>query len=77
VRLHRLTGGWPFYVHAVACRARQIARAGDHHLTDQTVDLAFRHGLIGRAASVDQYCRYLLDTALRSNVLHETGLTLE
>ena len=27
-RLHRLTGGWPFYVHAVAARARSIALAG-------------------------------------------------
>jgi hypothetical protein len=67
VRLHRLTGGWPFYVHAVASRARQIARAGNRRITDQTIDLAFRLELVGRAAGIGQYCRYLLDTALRTD----------
>lgn len=71
VRLHRLTGGWPFYVHAVAARARQLARAADGRITDDAIDLAFRQELIGRAAAVGQYCRYLLDTALRTDA---TGL---
>ncbi|MGH2355267.1 MAG: hypothetical protein ACRDJN_26960, partial [Chloroflexota bacterium] len=67
VRLHRLTGGWPFYVHAVAARARQLARTGGGRVTDDTIDLAFRHELLGRAAALGQYCRYLLDAALRTD----------
>ncbi len=67
VRLQRLTGGWPFYVHAVASRARQISRAGDRRIAYQTIDLAFWQELVGRAAAVGQHCRYLLDTAQRTD----------
>src|SRR5262249_58343221 len=39
-RLHRLTGGWPFYVHAVAARARSLALAGRGMITPDIVDVA-------------------------------------
>jgi hypothetical protein len=63
-RLHRLTGGWPFYVHAVAARARTIALAGRGSITPDGVDLAFQQELIGRGGSVALHCQYLLRTAL-------------
>lgn len=66
VRLHRLTGGWPFYVRAVALRAGQMARGADGRITPDTVDLAFLREVIGRTEDLGQHCRYLLDTALRT-----------
>ncbi|MBA2240203.1 MAG: ATP-binding protein [Solirubrobacterales bacterium] len=73
-RLHRLTGGWPFYAQAVAARAGQLARERGGVVTDDLVDDAFWHELIGRAAAVGQQCRYLLDTALRSDVGSGNGI---
>lgn len=73
-RLHRLTGGWPFYAQAVAERAAQMARARGQPVTDDVVDDAFRHELVGRAAAVGQQCRYLLDAALRSDVAGGDGM---
>lgn len=67
VRLHRLTGGWPFYVQAVAARADQIARAAEQPIQPATIDIAFQHELIGRGGNVGQQCRYLLETALRTD----------
>lgn len=67
VRLHRLTGGWPFYSHAVAARAAQIARAADGRITPDMVDLAFYQEVVGRVANIGQNCRYLLETALRTD----------
>jgi hypothetical protein len=67
-RLHRLSGGWPFYVQAVAARATQMARVRGEALTADVVDDAFWHELVGRAAALGQQCRYLLDTALRGEV---------
>jgi hypothetical protein len=66
-RLHRLSGGWPFYVQAVAARAGQLARAAHGRITADVVDLAFQHELLGRAALLGQQCRYLLETALRTD----------
>jgi len=67
VRLHRLTGGWPFYVQAVAARTSQLARGSNEAVTAELVDEAFWYELIGRAAAVGQQCRYLLDAALRGD----------
>lgn len=66
-RLQKLTGGWPFYVQSIAARGRQLARAADGRLSADLIDLAFRQELIGRAAALGQYCRYLLDAALRTD----------
>ncbi len=66
-RLHKLTGGWPFYAHAVAARAAQIARAADGRITPDTIDIAFYQEVTGRVANIGQNCRYLLETALRTD----------
>jgi hypothetical protein len=73
-RLHRLTGGWPFYVQAVAARAAQLTRARGQPLTAELIDDAFWQELVGRAAAVGQQCRYLLDTALRSELAGGDGM---
>ena len=65
VRLHRLTGGWPFYVRAVALRSAQMARGADHIVSPDTVDLAFLREVVGRTEDLGQHCRYLYETALR------------
>jgi AAA+ ATPase superfamily predicted ATPase len=65
VRLHKLTGGWPFYVRAVAMRAAQMAHGADGRITPDTVDLAFLHEVIGRAHAIGLHCSYLLETAVR------------
>lgn len=43
-------------------------------MTADLVDEAFWHELVGRAAAVGQQCRYLLDTALRSEGAGGNGL---
>lgn len=73
-RLHRLTGGWPFYVQAVAARAGQLARARGQPVRPDLIDGAFWHELVGRAAAVGQQCRYLLETALHTDVARGDGL---
>jgi hypothetical protein len=65
-RLHRLTGGWPFYVHAVAARARSIALAGRGMITPDIVDVAFQQEVIGRGGNISLHCQYLLRTALET-----------
>jgi hypothetical protein len=67
VRLHRLTGGWPFYVHAVAVRARAVALAGPDVITPDLVDIAFQQELIGRGGNVSLHCQYLLQTATETD----------
>jgi AAA+ ATPase superfamily predicted ATPase len=67
VRLHRYTGGWPYYSHAVAMRAAQLSRASDGQITPDTIDVAFSEELIGRVTNIGQNCRYLLDIALRTD----------
>ena len=66
VRLHKLTGGWPFYIRAVSLRAAQLARGADRRITPDTVDVAFLREVIGRTEDLGQHCRYLLDTVLRA-----------
>jgi hypothetical protein len=67
VRLHRLAGGWPFYVHAVAVRARALALAGPDVITPDLVDIAFQQELIGRGGNLSLHCRYLLQTATETD----------
>ncbi len=67
VRLQRLAGGWPFYVQAIAARARELAEAFDNRVTSDLVDLAFQREIFGRSANVGQNCRYLLEAATRTD----------
>lgn len=67
VRLHRLSAGWPFYVHAVAVRARALALAGPEVVTSDLVDLAFQQEMIGRGGNVSLHCQYLLHTATETD----------
>lgn len=67
IRLHRLTGGWPFSVHAVAVRARTIGLAGPGVITPDVVDVAFQQELIGRGGNISLHCQYLLRTALETD----------
>lgn len=67
VRLHRLTGGWPFYVHAVAVRVRALALSGPDVITPDLVDIAFQQELIGRGGNVSLHCQYLLRTATETD----------
>ena len=64
-RLHRLTGGWPFYVHAVAVRARALA--GPEVITSDLVDTAFQQELIGRGGNIALHCQYVLRTATETD----------
>lgn len=66
VRLYKLSGGWPLYVHAIAQRARQIARAGTNQVTPDIIDIAFQEELFGRGTSIGQHCVYLRKTATES-----------
>lgn len=66
-RLHHLTGGWPFYVHAVAARARTITLTGPGVITPDVVDIAFQQELIGRGGNIALHCQYLLRTALETD----------
>lgn len=66
VRLQKLSGGWPFYVQAVALRARELAEASDGRVTPDLIDLAFQREIFGRNANIGQNCRYLLETATRT-----------
>jgi len=67
VRLHRLTGGWPFYVHSVAVRARAVTMAGPGVITPDIVDVSFQQELIGRGANIALHCQYLLRTATETD----------
>jgi hypothetical protein len=67
VRLQRLTGGWPFYVHAVAVRADALVRAGPDKVTPDIVDIALQQELIGRSGNIALHCQYLLQTATASD----------
>lgn len=65
VRVHRLSGGWPYCVHALAQRAVQIA--GDDRVTPNVVDVALQHEIIGRDGAIAFHCQYLLRTALEGS----------
>ncbi|MBI4492840.1 MAG: AAA family ATPase [Chloroflexi bacterium] len=66
-RLHRLTGGWPFYVHALAVRARAVALAGPNVMSPDAVDVAFQQELVGRGGNISLHCQYLLRTAIEAD----------
>ena len=60
-RIHRLTGGWPFYAHAVAVRAAMLLIP--QRIDEDIVDVAYHSELMGRAGNVALHCQYLLKTA--------------
>jgi AAA+ ATPase superfamily predicted ATPase len=76
-RLYRLSGGWPFYISAIAQKARQVARAGDCHITPDTIDLAFREEIFGRVTTIGQHCTYLRATATEDSSRSEKSLLEE
>ena len=76
-RLYRLSGGWPFYVSAIAQRARQAARAADCQITPDTIDLAFREEIFGRGTTIGQHCAYLRMTATEDSSRSEKGFLEE
>lgn len=67
VRLQRLTGGWPFYVHAVAVRADALVRAGPDKITPDIVDIALQQELTGHSGNIALHCQYLLQSATASD----------
>ncbi|MBI4316906.1 MAG: ATP-binding protein [Chloroflexi bacterium] len=77
VRLYRLSGGWPFYIYAIAVRAQQIVRASTGMVTDEIIDLAFQEELFGRLTHVGQHCSYLRKTATQSDSDAKTSLLEE
>lgn len=67
IRLHKLSGGWPLYVNAIAQKARLLARGSNGRITHDTIDLAFRQELFGRGTDIGQHCAYLRQTATQSD----------
>ena len=63
-RLHRLTGGHPFYIHAVATRLRGLAPS-PADLQPEDVSRAFVLETLNRKGQIYHYCRYLYDISLR------------
>ncbi|MBI3979161.1 MAG: ATP-binding protein [Chloroflexi bacterium] len=46
---------------------RQVARTADGRITPDIVDIAFYQEIVGRVANIGQNCRYLMETALRTD----------
>jgi hypothetical protein len=63
-RLHRLSGGHPFYVHTVASRLANLDRA-PHEIEPQDVLQAFVLETLNRTGQIYNYCRYLYDISLQ------------
>jgi len=62
-RLHELTGGHPFYIHALAVRLSSMA-AAPGALTAADVERAFLLETLTRDGRIYNYCRYLYDISL-------------
>ncbi len=63
-QLHRLTGGHPFYIHAVATRLSGLAPS-PADLQPEDVSRAFVLEALNRRGQIYHYCRYLYDVSLR------------
>jgi hypothetical protein len=63
-RLHQLSGGHPFYVHAVATRLTGLDRP-PADLEPEEVLQAFMLETLSRTGQIYNYCRYLYDISLR------------
>ncbi len=63
-RLHRLTGGHPFYIHAVTTRMSNLT-ATPSDLQPEDVSRAFVLEVLSRRGQIYHYCRYLYDVSLR------------
>jgi hypothetical protein len=61
-RLHELTGGHPFYIHAVASHLQD--RGADAEVTGEDVEWAFLLETLTREGRIYNYCRYLHDISL-------------
>jgi len=62
-RLHELTGGHPFYIHAVAARLGNLIPAPDS-MTPEDAERAFLLETLTRDGRIYNYCRYLYDISL-------------
>jgi len=63
-RLYQLSGGHPFYVHAVATRLTGLDRLPDD-LEPEDVLRAFVLETLSRTGQIYNYCRYLYDVSLQ------------
>jgi hypothetical protein len=62
-RLHELTGGHPFYIHAVASRVSSLVTA-PAAITAEDAERAFILETLSRDGRIYNYCRYLYDISL-------------
>lgn len=62
-RLHELTGGHPFYIHAVASRMGDLIPAASA-LTAEDAERTFLLETLTRDGRIYNYCRYLYDISL-------------
>lgn len=63
-RLHQLSGGHPFYIHAVAAQLDYMAPS-PADLEPDDVSRAFVLETLSRTGQIYNYCRYLYDISLR------------
>ena len=63
-RLHRLSGGHPFYIHAVTARLTDLVPSPTD-LEPDDVSRAFVLETLSRTGQIYHYCRYLYDVSLR------------
>ena len=66
-RLHQLTGGHPFYIHAVTTRLvqRQTFTRASSEIGPDDVSRAFILETLSRTGQIYNYCRYLYDISLQ------------
>ncbi len=62
-RLHEVTGGHPFYIHAVTNRLERLV-SSPQDATPEDVSRAFILETLSRAGQIYNYCRYLYDVSL-------------
>ena len=63
-RLQQLSGGHPFYIHAITARLADQDRSA-HELEPEDVSQAFVTAALSRSGQIYNYCRYLFDVSLR------------
>jgi DNA-binding IclR family transcriptional regulator len=62
--LQQLSGGHPFYIHAITARLADQDRPA-HELEPEDVSQAFVTAALSRTGQIYNYCRYLFDVSLR------------